>query len=190
MKKFMPSIFILVFGLCVMSFQVADTTNDTDIVQWGTKLKLDDFKGTVDTKKDQNSFSYIIYTYNEKITGDSVKVVLKNTFYRKYSWIKNEVKTKEQLNHEQGFFDISAINAARMRKTLLTNPIYKNTANKQIGALYSQTIKDRAKEQGQYQAETEYGKNKVKQSEWDKKLKDLLKTLEKYNGQAITIKMK
>ena len=191
MKKFILSVFVLSFGVCIMSFQTADTTNDKDAVQWGTKLKWDDFKAEVDaTKKDLNAFSYIMYSYNQKIAGDSLRFVIKNAFFRKYSWVKTDSKNAQQLNFQQGYFDISEINARRMRQNISTNPIYKNSANKQIGAVYSQTIKDRAKEQGQYQAQTEYGKNKVQQAEWDKKIKDLLKSLEKYSSQTVAIKLK
>lgn len=189
MKKLIFPVLFTAFVVLQLSFQTADSTNDKDVVSWGTKLKFDDFKGKADTSKKQDALSYILYQYNHQITGDSVRVVVKNTFFRKYSWVKAAAKTSEQLNHEQGYFDLSEVNARRMRKAITTNPIYKNSANKQIGSLYSQAIKDRAKDQGQYQKETNFGKNKMKQAEWDKKIKELLKSLDKYAGQAVKVKM-
>ncbi|MEW6468039.1 MAG: hypothetical protein AB1458_03900 [Bacteroidota bacterium] len=174
----------------VYAFQAAETTNDKDVVQGGGKLQWSDYKGKVDTSKKTDAYSYVLFSYNHQITGDSVRVVMKNTFFRKYSWAKESAKTKERLHHEQGFFDIAEVNARRFRKLMTTMTIYKNTANKQIGTAYSQAIKDRAKEQGQYQKETEYGKNKVKQAEWDKKIKEQLKLLEKFAGQAVKVRMK
>ena len=186
MKKIILAASIFSLCLSVMSFQFGDTTNDKDAVQYGTKLNWDDFKAKPDTnKKTLQAFSYIIYSYNHQITGDSVRVVVRNSFYRKYSWVKPNSKNTQQLNFQQGYFDISEINARRMRKNIATVPIYSQTANKQIGAMYSQAIKDRAKEQGQYQTETEYGKNKTKQAEWDKKNKDLLNSINLINPTAI-----
>lgn len=91
------------------------------------------------------------------------------------SWVVTSQKSAELLNHEQGHFDIlglmarelkhAAAEASASTKTELIRALRNLMAEKQ----------GRADEvDGDYdsEAETNHGKNKTKQDQWDKKISD------------------
>jgi hypothetical protein len=165
--------------------------DETDLVHWNKKTKLvwEDFKGTAKPTDSLPVHSHILLDFQYQIKTDSLHMTLRNILVRKRSWYKPAEKSKELLNSEQGFFDIAEINTRKMRRTLYTYPIPYGSANATVSSLYRTTIKDRNYEQKKYREETKYGKNKVKQAEWDAKLKKELIELDKFNQEYVNIKL-
>jgi superfamily II DNA helicase RecQ len=93
------------------------------------------------------------------------------------------------LNHERGHFDISEIYARESR--MLMSKIETNSfekAIKQINKIMKE-ISNKDRKESNYDKETEHGKNKEKQAEWDKKIAERLKELEQYKDITVVIRM-
>lgn len=83
------------------------------------------------------------------------------------------------LRHEQGHFDITEIHARMLRKALsqLEDPCKDK---KKIESLIDEQNNALQAEQKEYDDKTNHGLNADEQEEWEKKIKQRLKDLEKY----------
>jgi Bacterial protein of unknown function (DUF922) len=93
-----------------------------------------------------------------------------------------EKQTPKLLKHEQGHFDISEIWARRLNKKLQglcgrgkTVKEAEDDLKKEVDKLFDEHFKDLDKMQKDYDKETEGSRNDAKQTEWNKKISDLLK---------------
>jgi len=123
-----------------------------------------------------------------------------STFVKEESWIKDqkysmfpEITQEEILRHEQNHFHIREIYARKVNVLLKSKIIGKefpyrhnkaiestnDAIFKSAGKILEETFKDLEKEmikmENDYDNETSYGINRVKQEEWNKKIEDLLK---------------
>jgi hypothetical protein len=104
------------------------------------------------------------------ITGFTVR----SGFDKNKSWRRSNVKNNpELLEHEQGHLDINELNAERL-KELKDIPATKGIDYQEAMEKLRQTIRTRAEEivkqsqaeQERYDAETNHGRNYVRQAEW------------------------
>ncbi len=138
----------------------------------------------------------IKYKVNTK--GSIPSVVVGAYFIPNESYVKEEFKSPNQLNHEHGYVDICEYHARLIRKVFkykTTGMIdYKTLFKKYdifyVDGIYSnaenaerliERIIDRKEEMNEsYMLETEFGQNVKEQKKWDAKISRLLIELEEY----------
>jgi hypothetical protein len=140
----------------------------TTSISWSTKTKekKDIVICYVQTYLDKKK-SWSLYRKNKKIT-----------FF----------ESRRLLNHERGHFNMTEIYAREGRMLISKIKVKSfNEVYKEIQKI-AKIIDERRKE-NKYDEETEHGKNKEKQAEWDKKIAERLKELEQYKDIAVVIRL-
>lgn len=150
------------------------------------KLNWDDFPVSEKISGFQQAFTYcgVSYTINSSVDGlrcDYVSFVDLTE-----SWAHKDARTPEQLNHEQGLFDLTEIYARKMSK--LTSAYIKaegpNLTHQSLIAAVRKIYKEQNNllflEQQKYNMETNNGKNRELQAAWDKKIASQLKQYEAF----------
>jgi hypothetical protein len=165
------------FSLLLLCVTVIQTNN---LIPWSAARKLtwDDFKGTPDPHSSNAALTSsninIEFGYDEKGFQYSIKC----NFDKNRSWVR--IKNNDVLVHEQGHFDIAEIYARKLNKLMKAYRFNAKTASTDVNGLYENTMKQHRQTQTQYDQETDYSRNKQKQDEWLKKMRDELKGLEAY----------
>ena len=99
-------------------------------------------------------------------------------FDRKKSWVIDEAKSDDRLlRHEQLHFDLAEVYARILRKKLSAFKIpcrYEKSVQAQINVIADNNIRDLQVEQDRYDVETKHGLNEKAQTEWERKVKDML----------------
>lgn len=118
-----------------------------------------------------NGFDFLAKNFNKKV---------RNYFIKTASWIDTSAHVQQSLTYQQTLFDISEIYTRQFRKALKENrkQIAKGTAiaetlNKQIMAAFARRRLD-------YDRETNFGANAVKQKEWEQQVQKELAALADY----------
>ncbi len=116
---------------------------------------------------------------------DSLFTRMITVFDLKKAWKKQNINDIKYLeNHEQIHFDITEIFARKIRKLILARKLNE----KEIEIVFSENIKACNDFQNQYDIETNHSINQAKQIVWDKRIKELLLSLEMFKEQPIYIK--
>jgi hypothetical protein len=106
------------------------------------------------------------------------------------SWVKEESKDKDGLQHEQGHFDISEIYVRRFRKCLNEEKFKSKNIKENINKIYALKKIELNIYQDDYDKETSHHLNKAKQNEWLDKITKELEALEAYKNPVLEIKVK
>lgn len=164
-----------------------DGTVNDDKITWNKerRLKWEDIKGIPDPGSSSGSITYSSIGYSASVKKDSLYVTVTCFFNKEKSWVKEDHKTADLLNHEQGHFDLNEIYARKLRKQLATYPFERATLKKSIQELYEGIWKECMSIQQQYDAETESSSNTTVQKRWDLKIKQDLKNLESYSAPTV-----
>ena len=80
--------------------------------------------------------------------------------------------------HEQGHFDITEIYARKLDNALRDYNFNPKRFKTDLDEIYKDIMEEKEELQNQYDLETDYSRNKEKQTEW---LKKIQKELAKYN---------
>lgn len=95
-------------------------------------------------------------------------------FYPNKSWYQPNICDEVILSHEQLHFDISELFARKMRKLLGETKFTKNVKS-EVRAIYRQINKELAEFQNLYDDETNFSRDREKQSLWNSKIAEALK---------------
>lgn len=138
----------------------------------------------------QSTFTYcgISYTISSDIKGLHCE-------YRAFvdlneSWVHKDARTSEQLNHEQGLFDLTEVYARRMNQ--FTQEFIQSegpnlthqSLMQQVRKIYKEQNNLLFMEQQRYNLETNHGKNKDLQAVWDQKIAMSLNQLDVFKASA------
>ncbi|MEM1322574.1 MAG: hypothetical protein AAGG75_20080 [Bacteroidota bacterium] len=112
------SIYVL---LSVVVLLTGTSTNTPEIIYWDEDYKLswDDFEG--DPRFEYQSISALTSSgiVHYKGCRDGKIIYKVQAYFEKHeSWVKDEARTDHHLRHEQLHFDITELNARRLRKAL------------------------------------------------------------------------
>ena len=156
---------------------------ESNSIQWDASRRLawDDFKSVPDNNSSNAALtsSTLSFKYNyDSEKGFSYTIAC--LFEKNSSWGK--VKTDYILSHEQGHFDIAEICARKLNKTVKAWSLNPATAQKEIPAVYQQTMKDLEAMQNQYDSETNFSRDKEEQAAWKLKINNELQQLKGYAG--------
>jgi len=168
----------VVFSLLLVAITFIQPNNN--LIPWSTARKLtwSDFKGDPDPHSPNAALTSsninIDFGYNDTGFQYSIRCVFDKT----RSWVR--IPTDDVLAHEQGHFDIAEIYARRLNKALAGYRFNTQTVSKDVNDIYGNMMKEHRQTQVQYDQETDYSRNRVKQAEWLKKIAADLKGLSSF----------
>jgi len=167
--------------LFIPLFVFAQDKNE-ELIDWnsGHRLAWNDYKGAPDPNSDAaaTTTSYLGIEYN--LTNNKVTYKIACRFSKNKSW--GLYKTDHILGHEQGHFDITEIFARKLNKETGEYVFNKNSYQRDLQKIYNDIVREKEILQNQYDKETDFSRNKEKQAEWLKMIKEMLKDLEDYAG--------
>jgi hypothetical protein len=174
-----------------------------DILQWSKDsfLKWSDFKAQSNPSTFEDSYSHIKFYYTWTVNSDISEnriyflingIKLSTQFLRHLSWVRENEISSDLLKHEQGHFDL-----AESLRQMITEKIIdefkdkkfptrgqnddqrKQFAREDSGLMIAKElekwISDLEMKRKKYDDETEFGKNREKQKEYDEKFDRLRK---------------
>lgn len=172
---------VLLLSLSYASFGQA---KDEELISWSQEKKLTwaDYKGQAKTDTDvaASTATYLGIEYNFNNKGFDYKITC--SFSKTKSWGLH--KTDYILAHEQGHFDIAEIFARKLNKEMNEYKFNKSNFKDDLKKIYVAITAEKEEFQNDYDRETNHSINKEKQTEWLKKIDQLLKeynTYSKYN---------
>jgi predicted secreted Zn-dependent protease len=184
---------VLILLLCVFRLNIlsqADTNNNSNIKEWEEccQLEWSDFRGNRNKGSSWEAAASVgIKIFNFKWNNNTASGKVIAFFNRNYSW--TEIETDEGLSHEQGHFDLTEIYARLIRKELTSKKNRKKSISHEIDRIYDKYNNALNLEQDLYDLETDHHKNRTEQLKWDKKIKQRLLKLNKFEDTTITIRI-
>jgi hypothetical protein len=171
---------LLFIYLAFTSLSFAQGKNDK-LIDWSATRRLtwNDYKGNPDPNSDAaaSTTSYLGIEYN--FSNNKVTYKIACRFSKNSSW--GLTKTDHILGHEQGHFDITEIFARKLNKLTGEYKFNKNTYQRDLQKIYDDIQDEKEEFQNQYDNETDYSRNKEKQTKW---LDKISKMLEEYKNFA------
>lgn len=172
---------ILITFLLAISFYVASQSSDTIYWSPSNKLVWSDFTGTPDYKSNQGAISYCGITYSLSYNKFGYSFNVSCYFNKVKSWVS--YFSNIGLIHEQGHFDIAELFARKLRQAFENYNFNQSTVKEDFKNIYNDIIMRRAKFDNQYDTETNFSLNKIKQLGWNQKILLQLDSLHKYQSQ-------
>jgi hypothetical protein len=178
----LPDFFFSVFFL---SFK---QENKDDLV-WKSdrKLKWDNFKADPNPNSDTAAAVTCVIRADYHSKKDTLFVSIRAVLIQTQSWYKKKYKIPSVLQHEQIHFDVAELYARNLRKKIMSLKTQKLKAVYELNALTATNDQERNLYQDLYDNETDNGRNKKKQVEWEKIVAKELKVLEEYKSSQIKI---
>lgn len=174
--------FSLIFLLLLTAFAFAQ---EKEKLEWNENRPLtwNDFKAepkeSVPYEANTNTGILFSWNYSTESGEPVLKYEVLSNFYPESSWVKNVEETNYLLGHEQLHFDITELNARKLRKAI---DEYKPGRNirKELNQLYEQIEQERVKMQNRFDVETNHSQNKEAEAKWRKFVLEEIKDLEEY----------
>lgn len=180
---------LLVFSICLaLGFH---PKKNKDLI-WDQKRKLEfsDFKAKPNPMSSYQALSAVGIKAEYSYEAGVIKFNVYSFFTPKASWSKDK-SDAYILNHEQRHFDISEVNARRLRKAILETNWSSDPKkiSKTFGKLFKAHLKKENEDQIEYDETSNHSIIKDQQANWDKKIDQYLKDLSKYKSSVVLIKL-
>jgi len=173
--------YFIFFLLVTPLIAIAQNNND-ELIDWSLSRRLtwNDYKGKPEPESGAaaTTTSYLGIEYDFKNNTVTYKIVCR--FSKNKSW--GLYKTDHILGHEQGHFDISEIFARKLNKETGEYKFNKTTYQRDLQKIYNDVMDEKEKFQTRYDNETDFSRDKEKQSEWLKKIEMMLDNLKDYSN--------
>jgi hypothetical protein len=119
-------------------------------------------------------------SYTTKITNRPFQVEVSPICYviKSKSWVRH--KDNELLKHEQGHFNIGCLCALTFKKRVKEYPFVKENYKEELIRILKETMREFCIFEKKYDDETEHMIDRIKQEEWDIKLKKKLQDLREF----------
>lgn len=171
----------LVSILLILVLSSANKSDEGTIICWSATrpLSWEDFKG----QPERNSRGEVAVTlsgirFNYEAKGNQIQIRVVSYFDKNNSWGKMELVNPEILVHEQKHFDITEWYARKLRSILKSKPSDEKKPDKYAQKYYHKMTAECFETQKQYDRETNYSRNTIRQLEWNKRIADTLKSFE------------
>jgi hypothetical protein len=166
-------------------FGTVTQTADDEFKFWSKQRELqwEDFHKLPPTKTEKAAMSLVGVEFFANCIDGKFRFEVNAFFNRDSSWVRQVKGIDKLLRHEQGHFDIAEIAARELRQALseLSDPCDDLEAmKKQINAHSLYNKRRLATLQNDYDLETSNGAHGKKQNQWEEKIANRLKELEKY----------
>lgn len=192
----------VIYGLLIFFILTSATRSckekdtDEDRIQWSedTKLTWKDFKAKPDNSyPEYEAMTYVLIGIDYEEKEYSINFSIPSSFNRNLSWSKLKSKKQESLwllEHEQLHFDIAELIARKIRKEYSEYKSYELTATYvDLQAIYDKYYKVELLSLNMtYDKETQHGKLRDKQKEWESKIEMELYKLRKYADTEVKVR--
>ena len=160
------------FSAILLMMCFGGAAQNTDTIHWRSdyKLKWEDFQGIPDTTTNWGAITTTSFSYKIIIENGYKVVKTTSLFLKKSSWVRLNYVNIISLRHEQTHFDINELILNRFCLEIKQRKFTENTSNdeiKKIGDDYCNQVKLMEHD---YDLETNYGHDEIKQDEWTKKI--------------------
>lgn len=149
------------------------------------KLTWDDFKGPIHTDLDLvAAATYCGFGFETNVLNDSnktLKILVYNSFYRDQSWARNNQKSPEVLEHEQGHFDLCEVYTRVLRQRMSEATGNARELKHKLESIYDDVKTQYRARQEAYEEQTEHGLITDAQHKWESDIALQLKTLDKWS---------
>lgn len=148
---------------------------EDEVILWtpDRKLSWTDFKGRPSniSSAAATTASGITYSFSAQGTREVMELDFKvdTYFYPDKSWYKPQLANPNILGHEQLHFDISEVFARKLRQ-ILARTKFTNNAKAEVKEIYSNVLRELNDYQHLYDSETNFSRDTVQQSIWNKKI--------------------
>lgn len=184
----MRLVIVLLISVCCLGVYAQEETiawSTTDTLQWVN------FKAEPNLKMEAAAitasgltFGYSVKHSNNVIYNFTAEVYAH--FYPNKSWVKAGRDTDYILAHEQLHFDITELHARMLRKELSQLRI-NNNIRRRIEQINQRVNMDLDKMQNIYDSSTNHSNNTEVQLQWQRDVKEALKSLEEYADPKINV---
>lgn len=164
-----------------------------DAIVWSADRPLTwaDFRATPEGDADVAAVTTYALTWESNCTPDGFSFRVSAVFLPDQSWVKPEVVARPErsqltLAHEQAHFDISEIQARKMRRELsrLASPC--RLTEEELAAALGPLVVEDSELQRRYDQETTHGLDLPQQSRWESEVMRDLESLERYADLRLT----
>lgn len=133
------------------------------------RLNINDFELKI-TNQTSNCFGQFSIEYN--VNGldfftKNFNTKVKNCMITSASWIDTNSDVKVSIRYQQTLFDLSEIYARYFRKELKENRKKLASGTKIVDEINQKNLTEFSKKRIEYDIETNFGMNDVKQKEWE-----------------------
>ena len=159
----------------------SNDTVEADSIQWNPERKLtwDDFKGTAMENEPSDALTFTSNQTLFKSFGIGKRFEIESEiacyFYKNRSWVKPAKKVDYLLNHEQRHFDLAEVGAREFRRVVKQTHFTSENFRDEIKRITQQINGKYYKLQEQYDSETDHSRVEEKQTEWNKRIDEMLK---------------
>ncbi|MEZ0610170.1 hypothetical protein ACAW74_16760 [Fibrella sp. WM1] len=147
------------------------------------KLSVNDF--IIKTKQLQSNPSFSQFSIEYQVNGfdfltKNFNKKVRNYFITSASWIDTTADVKSSLLYQQTLFDLSEVYTRRFRKALKENRKKLATGLRIAEELNNQIVSDFSRKRIDYDTETKFGTDQLKQKEWELYIQNELKQLDDF----------
>jgi len=166
--------FILIFLFVVPLLAIAQ---DDEVIKWSSSKRLTwkDYLAKPSTGDDIAAITSTALGMEYHVRNNNVTYRITCHFSKTKSW--GRYKTDYILRHEQGHFDITEIFARKLVKAIKEYRFNPAKYQDDLSDIYKKIMEDKEEFQTEYDEETDFSRNKVKQAEWLIKIEKMLKEL-------------
>jgi hypothetical protein len=172
-----------IFFLITLQFPLLlFSQKDTEFINWNESNKLiwDDFKAAPQKNGDVAALTATHLGFSYTMVNGKISYNIECRFEKNRSW--GLVKNDWILQHEQGHFDIAEIFARKLFKAISEYSFNRNSFQQDLNSIYKNIVAEKEKSQLEYDAETDFSRNKNSQEKWVKKIEGELIQFKSWAG--------
>jgi hypothetical protein len=153
---------------------------EEQFIEWSAAKKLtwNDYLATPSSLSDAAAITSTALGIEYHLRNNVLSYKITCRFSKTRSWGKH--KTIYILQHEQGHFDITEIFARKLAREIKEYKFNPKKYQEDLTKIYKKVMEEKEEYQNQYDAETDYSRNKEKQAEWVMKIREELEQLNEY----------
>jgi len=138
------------------------------------KLSWEDFHAVPEKGSNFYAYSYwnVYYNYEVKISDGRARITMhaKCLFDNKRSWVKEDRKSQDLLEHEQGHYYIGCLCALTFKKKANSMTFSAKNYKSEVRRLFDETLEEFIKIEKLYDTETDHYCDRPQQKRWDQSL--------------------
>lgn len=151
------------------------------------KLEWSDFTTVNFVDKNEDAKIHLELSSPYALSGGVLKISVLATMNKRKSIVAQGGKTDWLLNHEQGHFDLQELIAREFRKEINSTAFNNSELENQINSLFRKYSSIATDQHTLYDYETRHSKNRLKQIEWNQRIKKELEALDDFSNTDIKI---
>jgi len=153
---------------------------EEQVIEWSPAKRLtwNDYLAKPSSLSDAAAITSTALGIEYHIRNNVLSYKITCRFSKTRSWGK--YKTDYILKHEQGHFDITEIFARKLAKEIKEYKFNPRKYQDDLSKIYKKLMEEKEEFQNRYDIETDYSRNKEKQSEWLKKIDEELEEMDGY----------